>query len=315
MTGIDIMGDPHLAKTFVHGVPLHRRGEREAMVWDTFRANLDAAESDLHVCTGDLFERPIVPYDAILKAADIYRRVASDKPQTRFVILRGNHDCLVRDLERASAFDLFARLVSDVSNITVVTGTVLIGGYLFVGYDPVTPLADRLTEEHRGARAAFFHAETEGYGTDANVIPYEKLAGLDILKVYNGHEHKARRFTRHGVDVSVVGSLQPFAHGEESNDALYVTLTLAQLETAGDLTHKCVRVLLEPGETLDQEIDCLQLTIKRQADTEAEISEVTLGEFDIDALFKQAFAEAHVSEALTDQMLQRFHERRLAGEV
>ncbi|MBM2321024.1 MULTISPECIES: metallophosphoesterase [Marivita] len=315
MTSIDIMGDPHLAKTFVHGVPLHRRGEREAMVWEAFRANLEAAECDLHVCMGDLFERPIVPYDAILKAADIYRKVASDKSQTRFVILRGNHDCLLRDLERASAFDLVARLVSDVPNIIVVSDVVMIEGYLFVGYDPVTPLADRITEDHRGAKAAFFHAETEGYGKDFNVIPFEKLAELDILEVYNGHEHKPARFTKHGVDVTVVGSLQPYSHGEEIDDTLYVTLTLSELETAGDLSNKCVRVLLEPGETLDQEIDCLQMTIKRTADAEAEIGEVTLGEFDIDALFKQAFAEANVSENLTDEMLQRFHERRLAGEA
>ena len=315
MTDIDIMGDPHLAKTFVHGVPLHRRGERESMVWDAFRANLEAAAADLHVCMGDLFERPIVPYDAILKAADIYRKVASDKPQTRFVILRGNHDCLVRDLERASAFDLFARLVSDVSNIIVVSDVVMIAGYLFVGFDPVTPLADRITEDHRGAKAAFFHAETEGYGKEFNVIPFEKLAELDILKVYNGHEHKPARFTKHGVDVTVVGSLQPYAHGEEIDDTLYVTLTLSELETAGNLSNKCVRILLEPGETLDQEIDCLQLTIKRQADADAKIGEVTLGEFDIDALFKQAFAEAKVSDTLTDTILQRFHERRLAGEA
>lgn len=315
MISIDIMGDPHVGKTFVHGVPLHRRGEREAMVWDAFRGNLEATESDLHVCMGDLFERPIVPYDAILKAADIYREAASDKPQTKFVILRGNHDCLVRDLERASAFDLFARLVSDVRNIIVVSDVVLIDGYLFVGYDPVTPLADRITEDHRGAKAAFFHAETEGYGKEFNVIPFEKLAELDIRQVFNGHEHKPARFAKHGVDVTVVGSLMPYAHGEEIDDTLYVTLTLSELETAEDLSNKCVRILLEPGESLDREIDCLQLTIKRRAEADAAIGEVTLGEFDIDGLFKQAFAEANVSEALTDTMLQRFHERRLAGEA
>lgn len=149
MTSIDLMGDPHLAKTFVHGVPLHRRGAREAMVWEAFTANLEAAEADVHVCMGDLFERPIVPYDAILRAADIYRKVASEKQQTQFVILRGNHDILARDLERASAFDLFGRLVFDLPNITVVADTTMIDGNLFVSFDPVTPLADRVTEDHR----------------------------------------------------------------------------------------------------------------------------------------------------------------------
>ncbi|WP_439521603.1 metallophosphoesterase [Marivita sp.] len=314
MTTFGLMGDPHLAKSFVHGVPLHRRGDREAMIWEAFTANLESAEADLHVCTGDVFDRAIVPYDVLLKAADIYRKVASEKPQTRFVILRGNHDHL-KDLERASAFDLFARLVSDLPNITIVTDPVMIEGSLFVGYDPIIPLTDRITEDHRGAKAAFFHAETEGYGTDFNVIPFGKLADLNIREVFNGHEHKPARFIKQGVGVTVVGSLQPFSHGEESDDALYVTLPLSDLETAGDLSNKSVRVLLEPGETLDQEIDCLQLTIKRRTEAEAELGEVTLGEFDIDALFKQAFSEAHVSEGLTDTMLHRFHERRLAGEV
>lgn len=314
MVSIDLMGDPHLSKTFVHGVPLHRRGEREELVWQAFEADLTATEADLHVCTGDLFHRAIVPYDAILRAADIYTRVAADKPDTQFIILRGNHDQL-RDLERASAFDLFARLVAPVPSITIVTDPVMIEGHLFVGHDPVIPLADRITDAHRGAKAAFFHAETEGFGNDVNLIPFRKLADLNIPKVFNGHEHKAARFTRDGVDVTVVGSLQPFAHGEESDDTLYVSLTLAELEDAGDLRDKCVRILLEPGETLEQEIDCLQLTVKRVSEAAVDAGEVTLGEFDIEALFRQAFEEAGVSDTLTDTMLQRFHDRRLTGEA
>lgn len=310
---IDICGDPHLGKTFVHGVPLHRRHEREEMVWADFEANLRATEADLHVCLGDLMDRAIVPYDVILRAADIYLSVAADKPGTRFIILIGNHDKF-KLLERSSAFDLFARLVASAANITLVTDPVMIEGYLFVGYDPVTPLADRITEAHRGAKAAFFHAETESFGNDFNLIPFKKLAELGITKVINGHEHRKDRITRDGVDIEIVGSLQPYAHGEEFDDNLYVTLSLADLETAGDLTHKCVRILLEPGETLDREIDALQLTVKRKVE-KADQQTVTLGEFDIEALFSQAFAEAGVSDDLTQTMLTRFHDRRLVSEV
>jgi len=42
---------------------------------------------------------------------------------------------------------------------------------------------------------------------------------------------------------------------------------------------------------------------------------VSLGEFDIEALFRQAFDEAGVSGTLTETMLQRFHDRRLTGEA
>jgi len=231
---INIMGDPHLGKVFHHGVPLHRRGEREAEIWRDFETNLQAVSTGRHVCLGDLFDRAIVPYDVILRAAEIYSNIAAQKPETQFIILRGNHDFL-RDLERASAFDLFTRLVASATNITTVTDPVMIAGHLFVGYDPVMPLAERITEAHRGAMVAFFHAETEGYGNDFNLIPFQKLADLGIPKVVNGHEHKPGQFTRNGVDVTVVGSLQPFAHGEEINDNLYVTLPLTALEEAADL--------------------------------------------------------------------------------
>ncbi|SFD69408.1 DNA repair exonuclease SbcCD nuclease subunit [Sulfitobacter brevis] len=314
MLTIDLMGDPHLAKSFVHGVPLHRRGEREEMVWQAFAVNLAATKADLHVCLGDLFDRAIVPYDAILRAADVYLHTAAEKPETQFIILRGNHD-LLRDLERASAFDLFARLVASADNVTIVTDPVVVRNHLFVGYDPVTPLADRITEDHRGALAAFFHADTTGFGSNTNLIPLQKLASLGIDKVFNGHEHKATEFTRDGVDVTVFGSLQPFAHGEESDDTLYVTLPLAELNEAGDLQDKCVRILLAAGETVDQEIDCLQLTVKRVAEAAAEAEEVTLGEFDIEALFRRAFEDARVSDTLSNTMLQRFHDRRLSREA
>lgn len=309
---IDIMGDPHLGKTFVHGVPLHRRGEREEMVWRDFEANLRATDADLHVCLGDLFDRAIVPFNVILRAADLYLSTAAQKPSTRFVILRGNHD-VQKLLEKASAFDLFARLVASAPNITIVTDAVMIEGYLFVGYDPVTPLADRITDAFAGARAAFFHAETETFGNDFNLIPTAKLAALGITQVYNGHEHKAARITRDGVEIEIVGSLQPYAHGEESDDRLYVTLTLDALETAGDLMGKCVRVLLQPGEVLDREIDALQVTVKRESEA-VEEQTVTLDGFDIDVLFWQAFAEAGVGDALTETMIERFHERRLTAE-
>ena len=308
---LDLMGDPHLGKVFQHGVPLHRRSEREELVWEEFEHALSTTTADLHVCMGDVFDRAIVPYDVILRAADLYRSAALRRPETTFVILRGNHDVL-RDLERASAFDLFARLI-DLPNIRIVTDPVMIEGYLFVGYDPVVPLSDRITEDFVGAKAAFFHADIDGFGNEFNVIPTKALSAIGIARAYTGHVHKPSRFIRDGVDVEVVGSLQPFAHGEEIDDALYVTLSLVELEAAGDLSQKCVRVLLEPGETLEQEIDCLQLTVKRLAGAETSDAVVSMGEFDIDALFRQAFRESGVSDAMTETMIERFHERRLSS--
>ena len=121
---ITLMGDAHLGRSFIHGVALSRRGEREEMVWRDFAANLAAAKPGLHVSMGDLFDKAIVPYEVIARAAKLYRQAAEAKPQTRFVVLRGNHD-VRRDLEKISAFDLFALLVRDIPTIFVVSGPCL----------------------------------------------------------------------------------------------------------------------------------------------------------------------------------------------
>ena len=52
-----LLGDPHLGRTFVHGVPLHRRGEREVMMWRNFAQSLSNVTTPLHICLGDLFDR------------------------------------------------------------------------------------------------------------------------------------------------------------------------------------------------------------------------------------------------------------------
>src|ERR1700676_3269686 len=94
---IKILGDPHIAKVFTNNVPLHRRGEREKMVWLQFERGLHPEGADCHVMTGDLFDRAIVQYEALMRAASLYRVAASSYPNTTFVVMRGNHDAS-RDL-------------------------------------------------------------------------------------------------------------------------------------------------------------------------------------------------------------------------
>lgn len=117
---IKILGDPHLGRSFVHGVPLSRRGEREEMVWKQFEAELDVDhETDFHICIGDLFDKAVVSYDTINRAAQLYISAAERYPGTIFLIVKGNHDWQ-RDLDRISAFDLFASIVASIDNIVIV---------------------------------------------------------------------------------------------------------------------------------------------------------------------------------------------------
>ncbi len=115
---IEFLGDPHLGKPFIHGVPLHRRGDREKMVWADFERSISQTSADVHINLGDLLDRPVVPYDVIVRAARIYAQAAEDQPETQFLILQGNHD-VSRDLERVSAFDVFAEIVWGIRNIRI----------------------------------------------------------------------------------------------------------------------------------------------------------------------------------------------------
>ena len=90
---IYILGDTHLDRRFVSNVPLHRRGERERMVWDQFVRELDPQRCEYHIHMGDLFDKPVVSLSMILKTATAYLSAAKAHPNTKFRILRGNHDC------------------------------------------------------------------------------------------------------------------------------------------------------------------------------------------------------------------------------
>lgn len=299
-----LLGDPHLGRSFVNGVPLHRRGAREKMVWRDFLAALDrAADCDLHVCLGDLFDKWIVSYDLILDTADAYKVAAEANPNTIFVILKGNHDW-TRDLERRSAFDVFTKLVAGVPNIVIVKDVVEIQGLIFYPWHPLWTAQEKLKDVE--GKVLFGHFDVE-FG-DHNQVP----TTLHFERIYTGHDHKARRLTRHGTEVIVVGSMQPYAHGEEADDRLYITLRADQLDGAGDLQNKCVRIL----GPLEEEIDCLQLTFKQEKnDDDDELDNVTLGDFDLDKLFAEAFAEAGVSAERTADVLGQYHSKRTSNGV
>jgi hypothetical protein len=103
-----------------------------------------------------------------------------------------------------------------------------------------------------------------------------------LKQAITGHVHLAETFTRDGLDVVVHGSMLPYAHGEGFP---YVTLTLAEARTMIDVKDLCVRIMLQPGEVFDLELDCLQLQVVRPE--EAEQISVELGEFDLMALFAE----------------------------
>ena len=264
MTTFSILGDVHLGRQFVANVPLHRRGEREAKVWRTFAERLMRDEADVCICTGDLFDKPVVPYEVIWRAAETYRMSAALRYESLFVVLRGNHDAS-RDLEAVSAFDLFAALLTKNPQCLGRQGLLR----------PPGPGVLRLgRRRQRGGAGARVLTELQGQdslrplGYRCPLRPLQSDPNPRVGGSGNNHSlqrtcHLPQRFRRDGVDVTVAGSMLPYAFGEDATGDTYVTLSLDELSARDDLHDKCVRVVLKPGEVFDSEVDCLQLQVQR----------------------------------------------------
>jgi len=310
-----LLGDPHLGRSFIHGVPLDRRGERERMVNQQFLSDIMTPSGGLHVCMGDLFDKAIVPYSVILNTALAYAAAAQKFPNTKYVILKGNHDWQ-RDLEKPSAFDLFHRMVNHINNIFVVTTTYQIGRLAFFAWHPTINAVEMVRNGVWDADVALGHWDIEDFGGDnMNLIPTQALAEAGVKNAFTGHIHKPQEFVRDNVNVVVVGSMQPYAHGEEIDETLYKTIDKkALLESPVGAWHNhCLRVDLSAGDILDIEVDCLQLTVRKEKE-DGKPMEVTLGDFNMTELFRSSFTEAGVSDKITDTLLGRYEASRMTND-
>lgn len=275
---VAVLGDPHLGRKFKTGVPLHRVGEREAWVWQEFERQLHEHNGSLHINMGDLFDKYIVAPETVIRAAEIYLAAAKRLSSCTFVILEGNHD-VSKDSTKSSSFDLFALLVADHDRIIVVRNVpVVINGFGFVPYHPFQPTAELVAMLPDDLEAVFGHWDIQDWGGD-NVIPTELLADKGITLAVSGHDHLARQEKRHGVDIIVTGSMQPFTHAEDATGEFYRTVTLEQLTEIEDPRMLNLRVLLKEGESLPDDLDCLSLTAKRITDEDDKL-EVDTSEFE-----------------------------------
>lgn len=316
---VNVIGDPHVGRTFRTGVPLHRLGDREEMVWEDFEQQLNL-EADMTVIMGDLFDKFVVPPEVVLRAYDVLTTAADNGRE--IVILRGNHDAS-RDSNKKSSFDLLRELTWRTDGILVAERA----GYhrtdegwlLVCGWSPDVSAHDDVSglcrpDPAHPILAAFGHWDITQHGEDThNLIPLDALANLGVTKVFTGHIHKAEAFTRSGMEVHVVGSMQPYAHGEEPVlSTLYMTLTPEQAEDmlAGDediFADSNVRILLIDGAEYPREFNCLSRTFKRTLSGVAKVDEdgnavAAYDTFDLRTMIGTTLTEFGVSEALQSRI-------------
>ena len=306
-----LIGDPHLGRVFKTGVPTHRLGDRERLVEEQFYAEISDRTSVPVIIMGDLFDKYSVPESLVLWAADKLNEAAEWK---KIYVLRGNHD-LSRDEEKRGSFDVLEKLCPKMVFVKGVWEIQLENGYLALfGYDAfksATELANQLTV-NCNYLAAFGHYDLTSHGSDFNLVPTEVFAALKIPVAYTGHIHKRQTIERHGVTVHAVGSMQPYAHGEQAeDDLLYQTLTLEEFNARNpeDFLDVNLRILLKGDEVFDTQLDCLSLVFKHIADAEAEPLEVAYDSFDSDNILTECLDG--VSANLADWIRTRLGELKM----
>ena len=309
---IFFLGDVHLGRNFKAGAPLHRKGARAAYQWRDFRKNLELAKDfKYHIQVGDIFDKSVVPLNIILRAYEYYSEAALANPHTKFYVLRGNHDAS-KDLTKTSAFEVFKKLCERIPNVTVVDSLTYVpeANLVLCPWDPVKSASEIASQIEGDYALAVGHYDLDGFGQNFNVVPTEVFAEKGIAEVITGHVHLKQQVKRHGVTVQSTGSMQPYTHAEDPEDSLYRTYSLDDILLADPEEYKdmCVRVDVRPGEILDMDIDCFQLTVRRVAEdgSEVEADEVDLGNFDLDQLFKDVFTEFSVPEGIATEILEEY---------
>ncbi len=318
------LGDVHLGHQFVTGVPLHRRGDREKMVWDDFVESLENCQKPYHIQVGDLFHTFAVPEALLLNVANAYKNAAEINPEVEYILYRGNHDAS-RDTEKSASFDVLADLLNGIKNILVlreVTTVRFSDGNLY-GFLPWHPfksaeeLAVELIEDRQGQRfaAVFGHFETESFGGhDFNLIPTKTLSTVTDT-VYTGHIHTPGEFERDGVTVFVVGSMQPYSHGEDPTGEWYKTIPFDAFAIApeGEFEDINLRVIVKPGEVPVITDNVLSLVTKPfveviEGDEQPDNLEVKFEEFNMHSLFISCLTNANVRPTIAEKIQSKFEE-------
>lgn len=300
-----LVGDPHLGRKFETGVPLHRRGEREAMQFAKFEAELNTPNVDLVVEVGDLFDHPHVGYHVVLKTYELLRDARNE-----VVVMSGNHD-EPRNTSMVSAIDLLEELCAPLPHVQVVRRKpVQVGDLALFPWDWTTTAEQQVYDlvQTGEVHACIGHWDLISFGGDeSHIAPTKAILGTigSNVELYSGHYHIEGTFKVDGVNVHCTGSMEPYSHGEDPNGERYVTMTLAELEASqADLTDMCVRILLVEGEELPTDLNCLALTAKRQRADELELEEIDTDNFSWKEILESSLdgLPQHVRDFIDDKM-------------
>lgn len=292
-----LIGDTHFGKKFKTGVPLNRRGELEEMFFAKFAKELNT-DKKLVIQLGDLFDSVIVDLNTIDRVYNIILCAYLTHENTNFFFIRGNHDA-PRDSAQVSAFDILTKMCSFMSDrVYFVVEPVRYNNNIFIGWDYFRQETLREIFERLQLSAkdnVFGHFEE----------PIEPVLLEIDNPVFSGHIHKPHTVG----NVSFVGSLLPLAFGEEADQTIMETVSLDELLSRDpeEIKNKRLRVLLNEGEELPDNIDCLQLIAKKSEKNEV-VLDNEIEEVDMKTLFMEELKDCGLAEELYGRYYDKLHQ-------
>lgn len=257
-----LIGDPHLGRKFEVGVPPHRKGEREKSQLAQFVTELNV-EANIVVVIGDLFDNPYVGFGVIDAAHKALVEAVEANPYTTYVVLAGNHD-MPRNITNLGAFDdLKSRLDGRYKNLHLLTKPALIEGLALFPWEWNRRADEQVSDITGHVLAAVGHWDLSTFnGKDTHLAPVGAIhAAYGDVPCYSGHYHTPGNYPVGSATVVCTGSLQPYTHGEDPNNTLYVTLSRSEALDRDPVSLQAfnVRIRRKRGEDMP-DIDCLSLT-------------------------------------------------------
>lgn len=327
---IQTIGDVHLGRSYVNGVPLHMKGTMEKTQRDTFERLLATRGVDYLVLVGDLFDSFVVdPSDVDFAVSRVLSSARSD-PNRTVVVLRGNHD-ESKDLTRKSSFDNFAIALREagLGNLHVIDQPRVIEGFGFISWSArfsAKELAEQLIAlksvtgyineghgnigEDYSLSAVFGHWDVNlpSHANHYNMVPVEQLKTV-TTQIITGHVHKPETVIRDGVTITITGSILPLAHGEQLDDELFYTLTREEYDKdPKKYENKAVRFVLEEGEELPEgnflQIKAYVKPVKNDSEPETDTDT-----FDLAAILDKFLTKEGLEEKLRASVVERFKTR------
>lgn len=327
---VQTIGDVHLGRSYINGVPIHMRGKMEKKQRDAFVHLLDTATVDYLVVVGDLFDSFIVDPSDVDFAVTSVLQSARKYPSRTLVVLGGNHD-ESKDLTRKSSFDNFKLALKEaaIENLSVIEQPTVIDGMGFISWSArysAKELAEQLIAlktvtgyineghgnvgEDYSLYAVFGHWDVNlpENANHYNMVPTQQLKAVTDL-IITGHVHKPDVVERDNVQIVITGSMLPLAHGEElEEDKMFFTVTREEYDKEpAKYENTFVRFILKEDEELP-EGNFLQIKAYVKPTRQAETDSVT-DTFDLASVLDEFLEKEGIDETLRASVVERFKAR------